>query len=719
MRVFLKVARTRCPRSFAPAVSCFRLAAFATLILAAASAAAGTARPPETRTDNVVDTLHGVEVKDPYRWLEDQESAETRAWIEAQNDYTASLLGSLPGREQITRELTALVRVDSYRIPQAGGERYFFHKTLAEQNLSSIYMREGLQGADHLLIDPHGMSEDQSISVRLMEVSQDGNMMAYGVRYGGEDEVTVRFYDVEGRSDLPDELPTGRYDEICFEPGNGGVYYSLYLDEGPRVYYHRMGGGSGNDREIEIGDYGPGKGVSIALSEDGRYLLYTVWHGSAALKSEVYFIDLEDEGRSWTVVNDIDARFEPAWGGDYIYIRTNWNAPNGRILRLRPDDVAAGRSSSPAAWEEILPETEGVIEGFTPAGGRIFVNYLENVVSSVQIFYADGRCAGTIDFPSLGSASGVRGRWKESGAFFSFSSYHIPPTIYHYDTTRGIQIIWARRDVPIDSERYQTKQVWVTSADGTRVPMFVVHAVDLDLDGNRPTLLSGYGGFNHAMTPWFGSYTAMWIKHGGVYAVPGLRGGGEFGESWHRAGMLESKQNTFDDFIAAAEWLIDNGYTNPRKMAISGGSNGGLLVGAALTQRPDLFKAVVCTYPLLDMVRYDKFLVAAFWVSEYGSAEDAEQFKYIYAYSPYHNVMRGREYPAVLFVTGDADTRVDPLHARKMTALLQAANASRNPILLQYDTRAGHSGGKPTDKYINDLTDEMLFLFWQLDIPPD
>jgi prolyl oligopeptidase len=334
----------------------------------------------------------------------------------------------------------------------------------------------------------------------------------------------------------------------------------------------------------------------------------------------------------------------------------------------------------------------------------------------VKIFAPSGAPAGEIDFPSLGTVSRVSGRWQDDTAFFSFASFDIPSTIYTYSVSRGSKDIWFRTDVPFDSDEYVTTQVWYASKDGTRVPMFLVHRKDLDLDGNRPVLLTGYGGFTHAITPYFSSRTAMWIMHGGVYAAPGLRGGGEFGEEWHRAGMLESKQNTFDDFIAAAEWLVENNYTRPGRIAISGGSNGGLLVGAALTQRPDLFRAVICTYPLLDMVRYHEFLVAAWWVPEYGSSDDPEQFKYIHAYSPYHRVKSGADYPAVLFVTGDSDTRVAPLHARKMAALLQAANISGNPILLQYDTQAGHSGGKPTDTYIEDLTDQMLFLFWQLDV---
>jgi prolyl oligopeptidase len=666
--------------------------------------------PPPTRTGGVVDTLHGVAIADPYRWLEDQESEETRAWIDAQNEYTESVLGQLKGREEIREELIPFIRYDWYSLPVEGGERYFFQKEPADQNLRAIYMREGLQGKDELLIDPNTMSDDQSVSVSLEEVARDGTLFAYGVRTGGEDEIMVRFYDVEARQDMGDVLPRGRYDNLRFEPGNRGIYYSEYLDEGPRVYHHEMGSDPALDQEVFGSDYGPGKGIGVDLSEDGRYLVFTVWHGSAARKTEVYYQDLLGGGGIKPIVNDIEARFEGILGGHSLFMYTNWEAPNGRLIRV--DLADPGRES----WEEIVPESEAIIDRHSVAGGRVFVNYLHNVISSIEIFDARGNSEGEIEFPSLGSVSSVRGRWDDDIAFFSFSSYHIPFTIYSYSVSGGSKSVWVRSDVPFESDEYETRQVWYHSKDGTSVPMFLAHRKDLELDGERPVLLTGYGGFNSAIMPRFSSRAAVWMRHGGVYAVPALRGGGEFGEDWHRAGMLESKQNTFDDFIAAAEWLIDNGYTNPARLAISGGSNGGLLVGAALTQRPDLFKAVVCTFPLLDMIRYHKFLVAAWWVPEYGSSDDPEQFKYIYAYSPYHNVEYGVDYPAVLFVTGDADTRVDPLHARKMTALLQAASSSGNPILLHYDTRAGHSGGKPTDKYIEDMTDQLLFLFWQLKI---
>ncbi len=663
---------------------------------------------PETRTDNVKEIIHGVEIVDPYRWLENQESPETREWIEAQNDYARSILDSLPGREQLKQRIVQLMRISMVGMPLVRNGRYFFSKRLASQELPVIHMRKGFGGKDEVLIDPHPLSPDQTTSVNLLDVSRDGTLLAYGVRRGGEDEIAIRFFDVDRRKDLPDSLPRARYFGVSLKPDKSGLYYSRYGPNGPRVYYHAMGQDAASDIEIFGKGYGPDKIISARLSEDGRYLLITVSHG--ARKSEIYYQEVARSGPIVPVVNDIDARFFGQIAGDYLFLRTNWMAPNWRILKI---DLS-GPPRDPAQWREVVPEGHAVIQGFSPAGGRLFVNYLQNVVSRVKVFEPDGKHVRDIALPALGTASSVRGRWDSNEVFFSFTSFHVPSIVYRYDMAKGRQEVWRRLRVPIKSYRFEVEQVWYESKDKTRVPMFIVHARGIKLDGSSPTLLTGYGGFNASRTPVFSPMAALWVERGGIYAMPNLRGGGEFGEEWHRAGMLEKKQNVFDDFIAAAEWLIKNGYTKPSKLVISGGSNGGLLVGAALTQRPELFQAVICSYPLLDMVRYHKFLVGRFWISEYGSSEDPDQFKYLHAYSPYHRVRPGTNYPAVLFITGDSDTRVDPLHARKMAALLQSATASDRPVLLLHDTKAGHSGGRPLSKQIELLTDELSFLFWQL-----
>ncbi|UCF06293.1 MAG: S9 family peptidase [bacterium] len=696
-------------RKFAGILQFIFIAVFIATGHAVSAAAFAGERPPETIKESVVDTLHGVVIADPYRWLEDQDSPETREWIDKQNEYTHSYIDELSGRDKLVKRLTELMKTDLISIPRERNGRYFLSRRDADQEQFIIYMRNGLDGEDEVLIDPHPMSEDKSISVNLLDVSEDGTLMAYGVREGGADEVAVKFFDVDAKKHLSDELPSGHYFGISITRDNTGFYYSKYnFMIGSRIYYHEMGSSIEEDVEIFGEGFGPQAGIGAGITEDGRYLAIVVFHGSAAQKTEVYYKDLEKDGPVVPLVNDIDAKFIPGYGGGAVYLHTDWEAPKGRVLRVDPENHAREN------WKEVIPETEAVIEGVTLSGGKLCVRYLENVVSKVKIFEPDGKFVREITFPTLGTVGEIRGKWESDEAFFIFTSFHVPTAIYRYQVGSGEKNVWAKLNVPVNSDDIVVKQVWYESKDDTRIPMFIVHAKDVIPDGNNPLLLVGYGGFNVSLTPGFRATGVLWTEMGGVFAVPNLRGGGEFGEEWHRAGMFEKKQNTFDDFIAAAEWLTDNGYTLSSRLAIRGGSNGGLLVGAALVQRPDLFKAVVCTYPLLDMLRYQKFLMGRFWISEYGSADDPEQFKYIYKYSPYHNVRMGENYPATLFVTGDSDTRVSPLHARKMAALLQEANASNNPVMLLYDTKAGHSGGKPLSKQIEDTADEMMFLLWQL-----
>jgi prolyl oligopeptidase len=607
--------------------------------------------------------------------------------------------------------MEALLRVDSVSLPVARNGRYFFTRRQADQNLAVITLRQGLYGADEVLIDPHPMSADLTTSVMLLDVAQDGRLLLYGLREGGADEVVVCLFDVDRRQTVPGGLPRGRYYGLALQPDKRGMYYSRHTAEGPRVYYHRLDTGGDEDAELFGQGYGPDKIISLDLSDDGRFLVALVLHGSAGSQTEVHVADLAGDGSFRPVVNDIAASFFPTIAGQELLLWTNWQAPNWRIIRLPLADPGRER------WQEIVPEGDAVIQGVSVAGGRVFVNYLRDVSSHVAVFTIDGTSLRQITFPRLGSISGIAGRWDDEEAFFLYTSFPIPPTIYRYDTRQGSQAEWFRQQVPLAGDA-AVNQVWYQSADGTRVPMFIVHREGLLLDGARPTLLTGYGGFSASMTPAFSAGAALWVERGGVFAVPNLRGGGEFGEDWHRAGMLEQKQHVFDDFLAAAEYLIAQGYTQPAKLAIRGGSNGGLLVGAALTQRPDLFRAVVCSYPLLDMLRYDRFLVAQYWVAEYGSASNAEQFPSLAAYSPYQHVEQGTQYPAVLMISGDLDTRVDPLHARKMTARLQASGTSR-PVLLLYHTKSGHVGGLPLHQVIDDAVDEYSFLYQQLGELPE
>ena len=675
----------------------------------ASPASVGT--PPTTRKDDFKETLHGVEIADPYRWLEDAQSPETRAWIEAQNAYTESVFQSMADREKLRRRIEQYLKVETLKYPTERGGRYFFETRKPDQDLGILYFRQGPRGKDQLLIDPHPLSKDHTTSVNFAEISRDGRLFAYQVREGGKDEASVRLFDVDAHRDLGEVLPAARYFGISMKPDKSGFYYGRLNPNESRLFFHEIGRDAASDKEIFGSGYGPEDVVSGHLSKDGRYLVVSVEHGAASTKTEIYVQDVAHGGPMTPIVNDVEAKFQPSVAGDHLYLLTNWKAPRYRVL-----DVDL-KNPKREAWRERIPEGEAVISGFSPAGRWLVVNYLDKVLSRTSLFDPSGKKFRDVPYPGVGSGS-LGGEWGKNEAFLSFTSFHVPSSIYRYDLARGTRTLWDREKAPIDSAKFETKQVWYPSKDGTKVPMFVVHRKGLKLDGTAPALLTGYGGFDISSTPYFDTQAAIWIENGGVYALANLRGGSELGEEWHKGGMLGNKQNVFDDFIAAGEWLVQNHYTRPARLAITGVSNGGLLVGAALTQRPDLFGAVVCGYPLLDMVRYHNFSIAKLWVPEYGSSEDPEQFKYIYAYSPYHHVKAGEKYPAVLIESGDGDTRVDPLHARKMAALLQASNGSDKPILLLYDTKAGHSGGKPIVKQIEDMTNELAFLFGQLGVAP-
>jgi prolyl oligopeptidase len=678
----------------------------AILVISATSAVrAQVPKPPATRVDNFREVMHGVEIIDPYRWLEEQDSPETRAWIDAQNKYTHSLLDELRSRPLIQKRLSELLRVDSVSPPFEWGGRYFLYKKRAADDLSILYVRQGLNGKDEVLIDPHTLSTDHTTDIGLQDASNDGKLIIYSIRRGGQDETELRVMDVDKRKDV-DQLPNALYRGVSMKTDGSGFYYNLQRrDTGIRVFYHAIGTDQLKDVEVFGKGYGPDKWIGASVSEDGKYLLFGVSHGWT--RNEVYVQKLPD-GPIQTIVNDIPAHFNGWFAGDKLVMQTDWQAPNQRIMVVDLNDPAREK------WREIIPEGRDAIAGFTLAGDKLFVTYLHNVTTQIKIFNLDGKALGEVSLPGLGSA-GLGGRWGSNEAFFSFRSFVTPQTIYRYDVKTGKSELWAQPKVPFKSDDFEVRQVWYSSKDGTKVPMFLVHKKGLQPDGKLPVLLYGYGGFNVSQTPRFSSSAAIWVEQGGVYALANIRGGGEFGEAWHKAGMLDKKQNVFDDFIAAAEWLIKNNYTNPSRLAIQGGSNGGLLVGAAFTQRPDLYQAVLCQFPDLDMVGFYRFKnnnPPA--LLEYGNASIPEQFKYLYAYSPYQKVKPGEKYPAVLFTTGDQDTRVPPLQARKMTARLQAASTSGKPILLLYDTKAGHAGGRPLSKIIEDVSLELSFLFWQL-----
>ncbi len=667
-------------------------------------------RPPATPMRVVRDTLHGTVVSDPFRWLEDARSPETRAWLAEQEAYRRAVMAHAPGRERLLARLEQLHRTDDATTPVARAGRLFYLRRAADRELPVLVMRTGER--EQVLYDPHALRSDRHVAIRVLDVSDDARLVALGVQEAGADEVTVRFLETATRRLRPEALPRARYGSVQFTGDGRSVYYARFEADGPRLRRHGLGSDPARDPLVYGEGLGPDRILSLSVSDDGAWMLITVRHGSAGDRTELHVKDLRRDGPVRTVVDDVPARFDGRLASDTLYVRTNWEAPRQRILAVDLRDPARDK------WREVLREGQYVIDGWTLAGGRLLVNYAVNVSSQVYLLDREGRVLGPVPVGETGAVRGLSGRWSDPDAYLTFESYDTPPRILKVAAATNHVTTWWTSNAPFRSEDYVVEQAWVASRDGTRIPMFLAHRKGLARDGKAPVYLTGYGGFALNRTPRFSALAAAWMENGGIWAEPALRGGAEFGEEWHRDGMLDRKQNTFDDFIAAAEWLVRMRFTSRDRLAIGGGSNGGLLVGAALTQRPDLFRAVVCSVPLLDMLRYHRFQVARFWVSEYGSSEDPAQFRTLHAYSPYHRVKIGTDYPAVLLASGDSDTRVDPLHARKMAALLQSATGSDRPVLLRYDERSGHSGGKPRSRQVEDDTDTLLFLCWQLGIEP-
>ena len=684
---------------------CWTLIALSLVL--ALTAPAVIASPPETKSEPVVDTLHGVAITDPYRWLEDQKSPATRQWLEREMAYTESFYPKFTALDAIKDRFTKLVRIDRVSAPFRCGQRYFFTRRNADQELWTTWCREGKDGKEKLLLDPHLLSKDFRTSADMVDVSDDGTLMAYSIRQGGQDEAEIHFRNVDTGADLPDVFPPNVYFGMSIALDNKGCFYVKRIEGGAsRAYYHQFGTAMEADRYIFGEGYSAEQIVGTSLSEDRRTLQITVSYGWS--KSEFFVKDVTKDGPIVPVVTGVDALFYGIVIGDKIYIQTNHNAPNWKVMLT---DIAKPAKEN---WRDVVPEAAAPIDGLSFVGGKIFVNYLENVANKVKIFGANGEPQGELPLPGIGSGGSLSGRWDDKEGYYSFTTFNLPGSIYRYDLASGKSEVWFKPDVPFAGDNFEVKQEWYTSKDGTRIPMFLAYRKGLVLDGNNPTFLTGYGGFNASSGAYFSTVYAIWMEAGGVVASPALRGGGEFGEKWHENGMLGKKQNVFDDFIGAAEWLIANKYTNPTRLAIQGGSNGGLLVGAVLTQRPDLFKAVVCWNPLLDMLRYHRLLFGPYWIPEYGSADSASQFAYLRAYSPYQNVKSGVKYPSVMFISGDGDTRVDPMHARKMAALMQATVGETTPILLYYDMKSGHVGTNPLGKTITDNSIQLAYLMWQL-----
>ncbi len=684
------------------------------------SSAMNIPKPPATKQQPVTDDYFGQKIVDPYRWLEDGSTPETQQWVSGQLAYTRSILDKLPGREKLHDRIEQLLEIGNLGETQVGGDYYFHTRRDGKQNQPVLYVRNGVDGKDEVLVDANQLSKDGTIALDWWHVSHDGKYVAYGTSESGSEMSTLHVIETATHKLLPDVIERTRAASIAWKPDDSGFYYTRYPKKGDvaegqemynrHVFYHALGSDPAKDPLIFGEGRDPQDWPNIVLSEDGRWLSIIVEQGWA--KSEVYLKDVQTNAAAVPVATGKNfLYFGQPYGGN-LYILTNEDSPRYRLFKTSV--TAPAREH----WREIIPQSDAVLTSVDIIGGQLFARYEKNAHSLLKRFTTDGKALGEIELPTLGTITDIGGEYDSSSAFYLFTSFTVPTTIYRFDIQSAKSTLWDSVQTSFDASKYETKQVWYTSKDGTRVPMFLVMRKGLKLTGHNPVLLTAYGGFNVSLTPEFSKTIFPWLDHDGIFAMANLRGGAEFGEDWHRAGMLDKKQNVFDDFIAAAEYLQKEGYTDRQHLAIRGGSNGGLLMGAAITQRPDLFRAVICQVPLLDMLRYQNFQIAKLWIPEYGSSADPKQFQWLYAYSPYHHVKKGTDYPAILFMTADTDTRVDPMHAKKMTALLQADNGGPNPILLRIEPKAGHGAGKPISKLVEEWTDIYSFLFWQLGVEP-
>jgi prolyl oligopeptidase len=671
--------------------------------------------PPHSTLEPVTEIFHGVSVTDPYRWLEDQDSPCTRSWIEEQTRYARAYLDAIPGRERIRRRVEELLAVEIVSEPWKVGNRYFFLKRAAAQERPVIMMRESVAGEDIPLIDPAGRDEGGTLAVGILDISRDGRYLAYSVRYGGEDSCAVEFFDVCRGVTLPDRLPHGLCRGLAFAPDGSGFYYVHGAIGTPRPHFravnrHTFGTELEEDSEIFSIAQNPKHHLAMFASPDGLALGYLVFSLEDPRTVDFYVHALASEKTPRRVVERMEGVFSPQFAGDKLIALTDWNSPNGRIVLIDPGQPQRD------TWSEIVPETKARIQSFAIVGSLIFVGSIENATSRIDTFDFSGKHCGTLPCPAHGTPRILPSRGDRDTLFYSFTSFSHPPMILSYATPTGEQEVWSESKVPFSPASIEVEQVEYASKDGTRVPMFLVAQKGRRRSSPLPVFLTGYGGFGISVTPQFTAHATFLIERGFLVAVANLRGGSEFGEQWHLAGKRHNRQNAIDDFIAAAEWLITHGHAATDRIAIGGGSNAGLLVGAALTQRPELYRAVVCLGPLLDMLRYHKFDQANFWVEEYGCAESEDDFPYLHSYSPYHQVENGTAYPSVMLITGDADTRCNPLHARKMAARLQAGTSSGHPILLDHKPTWGHTPVQPLSTRIEALTDRLAFICHELGV---
>jgi prolyl oligopeptidase len=669
---------------------------------------------PATRADDTADVLHGVTVKDPFRWLEDVKSPEVQTWMRAEDDLARAELRKLPERDAIASRLKELYYTDAVSAPRHRGERYFYTRRHANKEKSIVYWKHGKEGAEQVLLDPNGWSTDGSSSLGVWNVSWDGKTVAYTVHRNNSDEATMYVSDVAtGKKSAVDVIEGAKYASASWTPRGDGFYYTwLPVDKAIKdadrpgfaeVRFHKLGEDPKKDRVVRERTNDPTSFLSADLSQDGRWLFLYLQHGWTSV--DLYVKDMKAGAQAaWQpLAVGRQAHFSVEAYKDRFYVVTDDGAPRSRVYAVDPKKLAR------EAWKEIVAErADATIDSASVLGGRLAVAYLKNASSTLEVLELDGKKLHDVTLPGVGTVGGPIGRNDEDAAYFSFTSFTTPQEIHEMSMKTGAQSLYSKVTVPVDTSPYTVEQVFYPSKDGTRVSMFIVRRKDLQKDGRTRALLYGYGGFQVSETSVFTASIYPWLERGGLYAVANLRGGSEYGEEWHRHGMLLEKQNVFDDFVGAAEYLIKEGYTRPDRLAIHGGSNGGLLVGAAVTQRPDLFSAALCGVPLLDMVRYHLFGSGKTWISEYGSADDAEQFKALYGYSPYHHVKAGERYPAVLMLSADSDDRVDPMHARKFAAELQAASTG-GPVLLRIERNSGHGGADLVKSAVEEGADRYAF----------
>ena len=690
------------------------------VLLSSACAKQQSFEYPVFPKSDVVDDYHGTPVADPWRWLEDPNSEQTQNWVKAQNDVTMPFLSSLPGRKSIINRLTELWDFPRYGSPSRAGENYFYYLNDGLQNQSILYKQSSLDVDAAVLIDPNTFSEDGTVALSSVAISENANYVAYAKSVGGSDWREFFVRDVNTGEDLSDHIEWVKFSGVSWDKTEEGFYYSRFPQPTPeefltapnrnmKLYYHKLGTSQAEDILIYERPDQPDWGLYGQVTDDGNYLLINISQGTDQ-RNRVYVKNLTRANSQLTPLLDA---FHTSYSfidnnGSTFYFRTNNEAPKYRVIAV---DV---RRPQPSNWSTVIAEGESVLTGITVVSNRMVASYLTDARSELLIYGFDGTFEREIELPTVGSAGGLNGRKQDNELFYSFASFTYPSTIFRYDFTTNESVVFRASDIDFNPDDYETRQVFYDSKDGTKVPMFITHKKGLELDGSNPTYLYGYGGFNISMTPGFSVGNIVWLEQGGIYAVANLRGGGEYGREWHLSGTKERKQNVFDDFIAAAEYLIEDGYTSPDKLSIGGGSNGGLLVAAAILQRPDLFGAALPAVGVLDMLRYHQFTIGWAWASDYGSSEDPEGFEYLYAYSPLHNVKEGVEYPSTLITTADRDDRVVPAHSFKFAAELQEKHGGSNPVLIRIETDAGHGAGKPTSKIIEELADRWAFLASEL-----